>query len=74
MLVTDAMGNASSRIELRDHAAKMGSGRTVPMNALLHDALVVWRAKSTRQRSSHRVRTRWQNDGSQHRDLVCSGV
>jgi integrase len=46
-MVTDAMGNVSSRIELHDHAAKMGSGRTVPMNALLHDALVVWRAKST---------------------------
>jgi integrase len=46
-MVTDAMGNVSSRIELRDHAAKMGSGRTIPMNALLHGALVVWRAKST---------------------------
>jgi integrase len=46
-MLTDAMGNVSSRIELRDHAAKMGSGRTVPMNALLHDALVAWRAKSS---------------------------
>jgi integrase len=46
-MVTDAMGNVSPRIELRDHAAKMGSGRTIPMNALLHDALVVWRAKNS---------------------------
>jgi integrase len=46
-MVTDAMGNVSPRIELRDHAAKMGGGRTIPMNTLLHDALVVWRAKST---------------------------
>src|ERR1700689_3447054 len=41
------MGNVSPRIKLRDHAAKMRSGRTIPMNALVHDALVVWRAKSS---------------------------
>src|ERR1700691_2684775 len=46
-MVTDPMGNVSPRIELRDHAAKMRSGRTIPMNALVHDALVVWRAKSS---------------------------
>jgi integrase len=46
-MVTDAIGNVSPRIELRDRAAKMGSGRTIPMNALLHDALVVWRANSS---------------------------
>src|SRR6202034_2412345 len=45
-MVTDPMGNVSPRIELRDHAAKMGSGRTVPMNALLREALVIWRAKN----------------------------
>jgi integrase len=45
-MVVEPTGNVSSRIELRDHAAKLGSGRTVPMNAFLHEALVVWRAKS----------------------------
>jgi hypothetical protein len=33
---------SSSHIELRDHTAKMGSDRTVPVNALLHEALVAW--------------------------------
>jgi integrase len=46
-MVVEPTGNVSSHIELRDHAAKMGSGRTVPMNALLRDALVSWRAKTS---------------------------
>jgi integrase len=46
-MVVEPTGNVSSHIELRDHAAKMGSGRTVPMNALLRDALVSWRARTS---------------------------
>ena len=46
-MVVEPTGNVSSHIELRDHAAKLGSGRTVPMNALLRDALVSWRAKTS---------------------------
>jgi integrase len=45
-MIVEPTGNVSSHIELRDHAAKMGSGRTVPMNALLHEALVAWRARN----------------------------
>jgi integrase len=45
-MIVEPTGNVSSHIELRDHAAKMGSGRTVPINALLHEALVVWRTKN----------------------------
>ena len=45
-MVVEPTGNVSSHIELRDHAAKMGSGRTVPINALLHEALVAWRTKN----------------------------
>jgi integrase len=45
-MVVEPTGNVSSRIELRDHAAKMRSGRTVPINALLHEALVAWRTKN----------------------------
>ena len=45
-MVVEPTGNVSSHIELRDHAAKMGSGRTFPINALLHEALVAWRTKN----------------------------
>jgi integrase len=45
-MVVEPTGSVSPRIELRDHAAKMGGGRTVPINALLLDALVDWRTRS----------------------------
>src|ERR1700722_4298809 len=45
-MIVEPTGKVSSRIELRDHAAKMGSGRTVPINAMLYEALVSWRTKS----------------------------
>jgi integrase len=45
-MIVEPTGNVSSHIELRDHAAKMGSGRTVPINAILHEALVAWRTKN----------------------------
>jgi integrase len=45
-MVVEPTGNVSSHIELRDNAAKMGSGRIVPMNALLREALVALRAKN----------------------------
>jgi integrase len=41
-MVVEPTGNVSSHIELRDHAAKMGSGQTVPINALLHEGFVAW--------------------------------
>jgi integrase len=46
-MLVEPTGNVSSHIELRDYAAKKRSGRTVPMNALLHEALVVWRTKTS---------------------------
>jgi integrase len=46
-MLVEPTGNVSSHIELRDYAAKKRSGRIVPMNALLQEALVVWRAKSS---------------------------
>jgi integrase len=45
-MIVEPTGKVSSHIELRDHAAKMGSGRIVPMNALLHEALVALRIKN----------------------------
>jgi integrase len=45
-MVVEPTRNVSSHIELRDHAAKMGSGRTVPVSALLHERFVAWRTKN----------------------------
>ena len=46
-MVLDANGQIGTCIELRDHAAKKGSGRLIPMHPDLADALSVWRAAST---------------------------
>lgn len=45
-MVLDASGEVSTVLELRDHAAKMGSGRTIPLHADLQLALSLLR-KST---------------------------
>ena len=42
-MVLDATGRIGSVIELRDSAAKKGSGRIIPMHAHLRTALVAWR-------------------------------
>ena len=42
-MVVDASGQISNIIELRDHAAKKGSGRLIPMHPDLADALSAWR-------------------------------
>jgi integrase len=46
----------SKTIELRDHAAKKGSGRLIPMHPDLADALTNWRQPSTGW-SGHIVRS-----------------
>jgi integrase len=45
-MIVKPTGDVGSHIELRDHAAKMGSGRTVPINALLREALVALRTEN----------------------------
>jgi integrase len=55
-MVLDASGEISKAIELRDHAAKKGSGRLIPMHPDLVDALSVWRQAST-EWSGHVVRS-----------------
>jgi integrase len=55
-MVLDADGQIGACIELRDHAAKKGSGRLIPMHPDLADALSVWRQAST-ERSGHVVRS-----------------
>jgi integrase len=42
-MVVDAAGQISNIIELRDHAAKKGSGRLIPIHSDLADALSAWR-------------------------------
>jgi integrase len=41
-MVVDAGGQIGKVIELRDHAAKKGSGRLIPMHPDLADTLAVW--------------------------------
>ena len=43
-MVVDAIGQISSLIELRDHAAKKCSGRSIPIHPELAAALAAWRA------------------------------
>ena len=54
-MVVDASGQIGNVIELRDHAAKKGSGRLIPMHPDLADALSAWRQTSTG--SGHVVRS-----------------
>jgi integrase len=54
-MVLDANGQIGACIELRDHAAKKGSGRLIPMHHDLADALSLWRQVSTG--SGHVVRS-----------------
>jgi len=42
-MVLGANGQVGACIELRDHAAKKGSGRLIPMHPALADALTSWR-------------------------------
>src|SRR5271169_1428558 len=45
-MVLASDGEVGTIIELRDRAAKKGSGRTIPLHPALRDALVTWRAIS----------------------------
>jgi integrase len=54
-MVVNASGQISNVIELRDHAAKKGSGRLIPIHSDLGDALSAWRQVSVG--SGHVVRS-----------------
>ena len=47
-MVLDPCGDVGSVIELRDHAAKMGSGRLIPIHPDLRDALAILLGQSNR--------------------------
>ena len=46
-MVIDAAGHIGNLIELRDHAAKKGAGRRIPIHPDLADALAAWRPLTT---------------------------
>ena len=54
-MVVNASGQISNVIELRDHAAKKGGGRLIPMHSDLADALSAWRQVAAE--SGHVVRS-----------------
>jgi integrase len=54
-MVVDASGHIGTVVELRDHAAKKGSGRLIPIHVDLADALAAWRQASAG--SGHVVRS-----------------
>ena len=71
-MVVDAGGKIGNVIELRDHAAKKGSGRLIPMHPELADALSAWRQTSTG--SGHVVRSERGGPMTAHRRLVQQGL
>jgi integrase/recombinase XerD len=54
-MVVDAQGCIGTRIELRDWAAKKGSGRSIPIHPALKQALTIWQSQSGN--SSHVIRS-----------------
>jgi integrase len=52
-MVVDATGGISGAIELRDKAAKKGSGRAIPIHPDLGAALAAWRAASPSRQSQY---------------------
>jgi integrase len=56
-MVLDATGQISGIIELRDVAAKKGSGRVIPINPILRDALALLRARGAQSTSDSVIRS-----------------
>jgi integrase len=56
-MVLDPTGQISGIIELRDHAAKKGSGRCIPIHPDLRDALAALRARDAQSTSDSVVRS-----------------
>ena len=73
-MVLDATGRIGGVIELRDSAAKKGSGRIIPMHPHLRAALVAWRRCSRGARLRGGIGARRADDAAQHRRVVQPGV
>jgi integrase len=56
-MVLDATGQISGIIELRDVAAKKDSGRVIPINPILRDALALLRARGAQSTSDSVIRS-----------------
>jgi integrase/recombinase XerD len=56
-MVLDPTGQISGIIELRDHAAKKGSGRVIPIHPVLRDALAALRALAAQSTTGYVVRS-----------------
>lgn len=56
-MVTDAEGNVGNAIVLRDDASKGTSGRIIPMNAELREALIDWWRAAGSPRDGRVIRT-----------------
>ena len=56
-MVLGPVGQISGIIELRDHAAKKGSGRVIPIHPVLRDALAALRALAAQSTTGYVVRS-----------------
>ena len=72
-MVVDAGGHIGNVIELRDHAAKKGSGRLIPIHSALPTPYPVGGSRRL-GRVCGSVRTRRTNDAGQYRRLVQRSV
>ena len=69
-MVVGPTGGIGTSIELHDDAAKMGSGRTIPIHSQLRTALLLLRQDNLGVWTGHSVGTRRPNDPAQYRRLV----
>ena len=69
-MVVDPTGDVGSVIELRDIAAKNGSGRLIPVHPDLRQALAAYRSLSTGIGPRHPIRARRADDAAEYRGLV----
>ena len=69
-MVVGPTGEIGSVIELRDIAAKNGSGRLIPVHPDLRQALAAYRRSLDRHRTGHPIRARRADDAVEHRGLV----
>jgi hypothetical protein len=73
-MVLSAGGEVGTVLELQDHAAKKGSGRSIPAARRVAEGANDRATVVHRSRTRHPVRTRWRHDASEHRYLVWSGL
>ena len=73
-MVLDPTGDVGSVIELRDIAAKNGSGRLIPVHPDLRQSLVADADSFDRRRTCHSIRARRPHDATEHRGLVQPGI